>query len=295
MKLLKSHFTFTKKQKNGIYCISILIILVQAVYYFSNFTTEKITFPEAQVQQLQKEIDSLRLLELEKQKPKIFPFNPNFITDYKGYTLGMSNIEIDRLLNYRAQGKWVNSAKEFQQVTKVSDSLLQKISVYFKFPIWVAQTKNKSSANRLGKKTPAKTKSFQEKIDLNKAKQEQLERVYGIGPTLAKRILAYRTKNKGFISTVELQEIYGLQPEVITAIQKQFELKTPRKIKKINLNLATQAQLVTIPYIDYEIAFQILEQRTLREGFKSIEELKKVKDFPQNKFHIIALYLKTEN
>jgi len=48
--------------------------------------------------------------------PHIYPFNPNFITDY-GYKLGMTSEEINRLLNYRATNKWINSAEEFQKFT----------------------------------------------------------------------------------------------------------------------------------------------------------------------------------
>ena len=58
-----------------------------------------------------------------------------------------------------------------------------------------------------------------------------------------------------------------------------------------SINEATIDQLVTIKYIDYEIAHQIIEQRTLKEGFKSFDELLKVKDFPVKKSEIIKLYL----
>jgi hypothetical protein len=44
------------------------------------------------------------------------------------------SIEIDRLLAFRKENKYVNSAKEFQNVTKVSDSLLND-GPYFKFQI----------------------------------------------------------------------------------------------------------------------------------------------------------------
>ena len=53
----------------------------------------------------------------------------------------MSSEEIDRLLDYRKQNKWINSKEEFKKVTKVSDSLLDQISSYFKFPDWVANPK----------------------------------------------------------------------------------------------------------------------------------------------------------
>jgi hypothetical protein len=46
----------------------------------------------------------------------------------------MSVQEID-LMEYRKGNKYVNSPKEFQAVTQVSDSLLN-VSPYFKFPDW---------------------------------------------------------------------------------------------------------------------------------------------------------------
>ncbi|HCY80388.1 MAG TPA: competence protein ComEA, partial [Xanthomarina gelatinilytica] len=65
-----------------------------------------------------------------------------------------------------------------------------------------------------------------------------------------------------------------------------------KQVEKIDLNQATIEQLVTVQYIDYEVAHHIIEQRTLREGYKSLDELLKVKSFPTNKFEIIKLYLK---
>ncbi len=62
-----------------------------------------------------------------KASLKIYPFNPNYMTDYKGYTLGLSTAELDRLFVFRKKGNFVNSAKDFQTVTQVSDSLLNEI------------------------------------------------------------------------------------------------------------------------------------------------------------------------
>ena len=78
---------------------------------------------------------------------------------------------------------------------------------------------------------------------------------------------------------------------MIERILNDFTVKTPRVIEKFNLNTATRDQLVTIQYIDYEIAHNIIEERTLRDGFKSLEELIKVEDFPIKKIEIIKLYL----
>lgn len=287
MKNIKSHFMFTKGQQSGIFLLVLLIVSLLCIYFFVDFSSNDFEFENEEIVRFQKEIDSLKLLEVENRKPEIYPFNPNYITDYKGYTLGMTNDEIDRLLAYRKQDKWINSAKQFQQVTKVSDTLLNKISPYFKFPDWVTNPKPK--AKSFYQNQP---KTVAQKIDLNKATAVQLQRVNGIGDKLSERIIRYRNKFVGgFIDDVQLQDVYGLTPEVIERIKNDFTVKTPRKINKINLSTATVEQLVTIQHIDYELAHEIIEQRTLREGFNSFEELTKVKGFPAKKIEIIKLYL----
>lgn len=280
---------FTKQQRNGIFLLLLIIIVLQCVYYFVDFSSN-VSVDNEKLAKLTKEIDSLKQIELEKRKPKIYPFNPNYITDFKGASLGMSNEEIDRLLAYRKQNKWINSVKQFQVVTQVSDSLLGKISPYFKFPDWVNNTKPSRIFSNYNK-----PKIYSKKIDLNKASSAQLQWVNGIGKVLSERIIKFRNKfDGGFISDIQLQDVYGLEPEVIAKITEEFTVKSPRVVTKINVNNATVDQLVTIQHIDYDLAYNIIEQRQLREGFKALDELIKVKDFPINKIDIIKLYLSIE-
>ncbi|PKQ44811.1 ComEA family DNA-binding protein [Confluentibacter flavum] len=284
---MKSHFTFSKSQRNGIFLLIVTIIVLQCVYFFVDLPSEKVSVNQALLAKYNEEIDSLRLAELEARKPTIYPFNPNYITDYKGASLGMTNEEIDRLLAFRKQNLWINSAKQFQEVTKVSDSLLNTISPYFKFPDWVENPVSKPISTYSNS-----PKTFAQKQDLNTATAQQLQKVYGIGEALSQRIIKYRSKFMGgFIADVQLQEVYGLNSETIENITKEFTVKTPRPITIINLNKATVEELVTLPYIDYDLAYHITEQRQLREGFKAIDDLTKVKDFPIDKLDIIKLYL----
>ena len=116
MKHKKSRIRFTKNQRYGVFILFVLIISVQTLWFFlSNKRSVSAVHSDAAIS-LQSKIDSLKSIQSANQKPKIYPFNPNFITDYKGYTLGMSSEEIDKLLQYRSDNKWVNSTKEFQNV-----------------------------------------------------------------------------------------------------------------------------------------------------------------------------------
>ena len=81
--------------------------------------------------QLQHTIDSIKAIEFPKI---IYPFNPNFISDQRGYFLDLSPQEIDRLHAYRKQVKWINSVREFKKVTGVDSNCLHTFSTFFNFP-----------------------------------------------------------------------------------------------------------------------------------------------------------------
>ena len=285
---MKFYTYFSRQQRLAVIVLILVIILLQLSWVFHRESqTNTFEIPYETFLKFQEEADSLIAEQRHSSAPKIYPFNPNYITDYKGYTLGMTAKEIDRLHAYRAKNKWVNTTKEFQRVTKVSDSLLNKIAPYFKFPDWV-----KNPPQKLISTPYASEKSFEQKIDLNKATANQLQKVYGIGVFYSERIVRYRDSFEGgFISDVQLQGIHGLTSEVIDNILKEFTVKTPRLIDKIDLNSATIEQLVSIEYIGYELAYEIVESRMLRDGYNTIKELTKVKGFPKEKLEIIKLYL----
>ena len=285
---MKFYTYFSRQQRLAVILLILVIISLQLSWVSYNSLAANTFDIEPEIYlKFQKEVDSLVAEQRKSNSTKIHPFNPNYITDYKGYTLGMSAEEINRLHAYRAQNKWVNSTKEFQAVTNVSDSLLESISPYFKFPEWITSPTKKFTPS-----AHSSTKSFEQKLDLNKATAKQLQKVQGIGAFYSEQIIRLRDSFEGgFISDLQLQGIYGLTPEVIANILKDFTVKTPRSIEKIDLNSATIEQLVSIEYIDYELAYEIIELRMLRDGYSTIEELTKVKEFPTEKLEIIKLYL----
>ena len=199
MKKLKSHFWYTKSQRNGILFLLASIIGLQLLFHFINFGDNGLVTPnQAKMSFYQHQLDSLKKISLEDKKYTIYPFNPNYISDHKGYQLGMKTKEIDRLLAYRNKRLFVNSAKEFQEVTKISDSLFQAISPYFKFPEWV-QKKNREKEERFTVTTKTKKNiSDITSSDINEATPYDLTLVKGVDEYLSERIIKYRSKLQGF-------------------------------------------------------------------------------------------------
>nr|WP_237690424.1 helix-hairpin-helix domain-containing protein [Salegentibacter tibetensis] len=285
MKPIKSHFVFTKSQQNGIFLLVCIIIILQAIYYFSDFYSENSAegLTQEEIEGFQSQIDSIKLARAEADSVKIFPFNPNYITDFKGYTLGMSMEEIDKLHQFRNENKWINSAEDFQRVTGVSDTLLGEISPYFKFPDWVIEAAREKAA--------AQTATRVLVSDLNKAEAEDLQKVNGIGEVLANRIVNYRTKIAGFRSEIQLKDIYGLNYETREKLEQQFRVFKNEEFSLTNINEAKVLDLVEVPYIEYELAREIIDYRQLHEEINSFEELSKIESFPSDKIDRIQLYL----
>lgn len=280
---LKQYFTFTRSQRSGIFILLFLMLLVQGIYIFVD------SMPSAQEEDnewmlVQSEIDSLKLAKL-NFKPAIYPFNPNFITDFKGYKLGMSVEEIDRLLAFRKLDKFVNSAAEFQTVTKVSDSLLNAISPYFKFPEWVH---NKKSGFANYNRNNAKAVVVK---DINSATKEDLMEVYGIGPAISDRILKQREVFGGFVNMSQMNDVWGLSPEVIEKLNIEFRVNQLPVVKKIRINEASVKELAAFPYFRYALAKQIVTYRSMNGDIKSSADLVKINGFPAEKADLIALYL----
>ena len=69
--------------------------------------------------------------------------------------------------------------------------------------------------------------SVQQKMDINQAQLEDLTRVSGIGPTIAKNILAYRDSLGGFHFLEELLDVSGVGQKRFDALQELFFCPSP--------------------------------------------------------------------
>lgn len=286
---LRQYFVYTKSQRLGITTLLSIILILQLLYFFIDFTPAFTEDPEKERWlSLQPQIDSLSV-HPPKEVPKIYPFNPNFITDFKGYRLGMSVEEIDRLLKFRQQGKYVNSAPEFQRVTKISDSLLAVIAPRFKFPDWVMRKSKRPQYNTFNERRYAANKITVR--DINKATKEELMEVFGVGPALSERILKQRNLFGSFVSMEQMQDVWGLSPEVLQKLKLHFAVAATPNVRKIAINEISLNELAAFPYFGYKVAKGIITFRSMNGKITHIDDLAKINGFPVEKIKIIALYL----
>lgn len=292
MKKFKSHFWYNRSQRNGILLLITIIICSQILYFYVDFYPS-LSPDKEHVAKIRIQLDSLLKLQEKKNTPKIYPFNPNFISDFKGYQLGMTLDEIDRLHEFREKGKFVNSKIEFQKVTLISDSLLAVISPYFKFPDWVKKQNKNSIKNTTYSPIINDVNKISTK-DLNRALASDFATLKSVNESLANRIVNYRNKIKGYTYKDQLTEVWKINQNQIDEILKVFSIETKPDIKKININTASFKEVLSIPYIDYELCKKLFEFRDEVAELQSISEIKNIEGFPINKYDRIVLYLFAE-
>ena len=64
-------------------------------------------------------------------------------------------------------------------------------------------------------------------IDVNTATVKDFEKLPGIGPRIAQRIVDYRTENGGFTSLEDLTKVSGVGPKTLGRLRPQLTLSKP--------------------------------------------------------------------
>jgi competence ComEA-like helix-hairpin-helix protein len=168
-------------------------------------------------------------------------------------------------------------------------------------------------------------------LDLNRATAQDLTAVPGLGPALAQRIVDYRTAHGPFKKVEDLGEINGIGPQNLPKLKPYLGLggpeamappdweaamtagrdgsgtyrenlterlsgsktglqpKTPGRV--IDPNLASQADLETLPGIGPVLARRIIDYRRGHGPYKKIADLRKVSGIGAKKLEKIKPYL----
>lgn len=247
-------FILSKPQRGAVLILLVLLIAVQLYRLLVN-APELSPVDLSQAQSYQTQLDSLRTKE-NAQTPIVYQYNPNYLTDYRAYTLGLPPEAFDKLLRYRQTNSYVNTPKQFQEVTKLSDSLMEKLLPQLKFskPLYKSKTKNRIVLKK----------------DINKASASDFQEVSGIGAVLSERIVKYRSYLSGFSVLEQCYEVYGLDSLVFQRLWERFEIQSLPEIERLDLTTVSLQELEQIPYLNRADARKIIAHRTKNKGISTV-------------------------
>ena len=114
-------------------------------------------------------------------------------------------------------------------------------------------------------------------LPLNESDSAALEKLPGIGPVLASRIIRYREKLGGFYHRSQLREVYGIDDSLYAFIEHFIETNPAEgSLKKMDINTATLETLRQHPYLRWEKAKAIIRYREANGPFANVRDLEKI-------------------
>ena len=220
------------------------------------------------------------LLALQPPKDTLYPFNPNYMTAYHAYRLGLPKWVSDSIQTRISRREYFRNTEEVRLFLGVNDTTWLKVFPHLKLPEYVSTTRKKASPKV--------------KLQLNTATSEQLQKVYGVGPVLAERILEMRVVLGGFRSADQLEDVWGLPHETLVRIRHRFSLDSVPNQTQIDLNTASINQLADNHYISNGLASRMVAYRSRHGQVKDFYQMAQSLEIDSVRIARIALYLNTK-
>lgn len=206
----------------------------------------------------------------ERHRPfKLFPFNPNQMTNESWQLLGFSVKQAAVLERYTAKGGRFHRKEDLQKMYVVSKEMYERLIPY----IYVLPEDGAERPAYTPAAYPAKPKF--EKVALNSADTLALTAIKGIGPAFARRIAAYRKRLGGFYKKEQLLEVYGLDSLKYKEIEDQVTIDK-QLLTFLMINKAVFEDLKNHPYLTYKQVNALLQFRKQHGNYSNIADLKKV-------------------
>ena len=165
---------------------------------------------------------------------------------------GIGEVLSERIIRFREAKGGFADPSEIQKVYKLPDSTFQKIHPYLYMESREKEISKGDSPppkERIPhEKTRIKALTLSTPVNINSADTTQWQQLPGIGPVLAKRIVAYR-KIIGFFSQVGyLAKVYGLSQEKIAPLLPYLRVGSLTAYKKEDLNMLPEWKLKKYPF-----------------------------------------------
>lgn len=306
-RFIRNSMGFSQTEANGLLILLPLIFLIvfSPLIYESVFTKSYANFEEDQylLDSLNQQIQQAFVSPPASRSPENFLFNPNHASKDSLMLLGIPEFLAQRIINYRTKGGKFYEESDLSNIYDFPDSLYQRLAGWIELD--VPQKEVGSDDFYAGKKSGSTiTKAtFVEKqpiavdvppplvVDINKADTIELQKIYGIGPSFARRIVSYRELLGGYVDVDQLHEVYGFTDTLFQKVASFVTVTDTVTLTTIPINIADFKTLVAHPYISYEMTQSIMRSKSQHGKFRKPDDLYRLEDVDSGLVSKLAPYI----
>ncbi|MEM8586385.1 MAG: helix-hairpin-helix domain-containing protein, partial [Bacteroidota bacterium] len=214
--------------------------------------------------------------------PINFTFDPNTVSADQLQQLGLNAGQARAWIRYRNSGARFDKAEDIARLRALDQEDIDRLQPLIRFESAVAiadASTNENTAPQTYSSTSSIGQSYESAVsinlDVNEASAEDWQRLRGIGPYWAGRIIRFRDALGGFVSIDQIGDTYGLPDSTFQAIRAQLTLNRPAD--QLSINTATEEELKRHPYINARQARALIAYREQHGYFSGPESLTDVR------------------
>lgn len=272
-KTFREFFDFSRRERTGIACLLILIVLIYCLPYGWGYLSEN----RAQADTAGFHEAALAVEGMMREDSASFRQRRKYDSNrYRKYTFYG---ERDRYRN----GKYMfaRDSSRYRYRSYASDS------PRYRREYWRNDASDSNRSRRRNWKTTLPV------IDINAADSAQWERLPGIGPVLANRIVRFRERLGGFYAIDQVGETFGLADSVFKKIQGMLVMGAV-SLRKTDLNHTDEKSLADHPYINTKLARLIVRYRSNHGPFRQPEDLRGIALVDDSIYRKLEKYLEVK-
>jgi len=238
-----------------------------------------------------------------RPEPQLFAFDPNTIGALEWQQLGLQRYLAERIVKYRSKGGKFRVKKDLLKIFDFPADRYAALKSYILLPDTLAPKGYPAKNNdpfparsfAAERRNVASREDFRPRpFDLNSVDTVALDKVKGIGPASAGRIVRYRERLGGFVSQDQLFEVFGLDSLAVLEVLKYASLGNGPPIRKLKVNTATVEELRQHPYFSPRLAKLVVAYRQQHGPFADRQALAQIKVLDARTLSKIEPYLSYE-
>lgn len=268
-RIWKDYFSFSKKERIAIVVLAVIMAAFIAGPYI--YTHDPPPDPAPDDTLFFRTADSGRTTVLPgNTKPApvaLFYFNPNTLSQQGWQQLGIPDRTITTILRYRSKGGRFRKPADIRKIWGMRQSDAERLEPYIHIKTdTLIHTPHEQKYETPVRKAPVSP------LDINTATIEDWKQLPGIGNILAARIVKYRERSGGFVSTEQVRKTYGISDSLFTVILPYLQFR-PGSLPAIDINSASAYALRTQLDIPFRDANAIVKYRDLHGPFRSLNDI----------------------